>query len=431
MDFVLFLLVNATLFLRPAEVVPGMQDIELYKIVIIPALIVALPGVLAQLSGQALAARPVSVCVLGLWLAVPLSNLAHGDAENAWLNGYEFTKVLAYYLLFVATVNTPDRLRRFFFWMVLFTLATVLLAVLRFHGVIELPGGTGVLDRRDDGLGGEQIFLRLCGTGIFRDPNDFSLLLALGFPLVIYRLTDSQDTGRLLWLLPAGLLGYALACTQSRGGLLAVLIGLAVLFRARFGTRTSLLLLAAGLPVLLLVLGGRQTHFTSEDTAQMRFQLWSDGLMLLREEPLFGVGAGEFTHRAQMVAHNSFVHAYGELGLLGGTLFLGAFFFGLNSLWQLRAEKTLVLDPAVRRLQPYVLAVVAGFAGAMLSLTHVYTVPTYTALGLVTAYLGLAVAYPPVPVARFGLPLLQRFAVASVGFLTVTYVAVRFLVHWR
>jgi O-antigen ligase len=433
MDFFLFLLVNATLFLRPAEVIPGMQDVQLYTYLIVPCLLLALPRVLEQLRSDILVRQPITICVLGLLVLVPLSQLGHLETEKALLAGLEFAKVAAYYLLLVAIVNTPGRLRSLLFWLVLFTAGTALLAVLRYQGVIELPTLTTLADRRDDELGQEQVFLRLAGTGIFRDPNDFTLLLVLGIPLTLYFLTESAGTvGRLVWLAPLALFGYALALTQSRGGFLAVAVGLLVLFRARFGKGISLVLGILVLPALFLVLGSRQTDiFTTGDTAQQRYQLWSDGLVLFQESPLIGVGVGEFQPRAGMVAHNSYVQAYAELGFLGGTVFLGAFLYGLWTLWRIGPERTMILDPALGRLRPYVLAVVAGYAVAMLSLTHVYTVPTYTILGLATVYLGQAVVYPPVAVPRFSSRLAQRFAVASVGFLLATYVLVRFVVRWR
>jgi O-antigen ligase len=433
MDFVLFILVNATLFLRPAEVVPGMEDVQLYTYLIVPCLLLALPAVLEQLRGDVLVRRPVTVCVLGLVALVPLSQLGHLEPDKALLAGLEFAKVAVYYLLFVAIVSTPERLRRLLWWLVLFTAATALLAVVRYHGMIDLPTPSTLADQRDNELGEEQIFLRLVGTGIFRDPNDFTLLLVLGIPLTLWLLTESAGTaGRVVWLAPLALFGYALALTQSRGGFLAVALGLIVLLRARFGKRLSLVLGLLVVPALFLLLGGRQTDvFTTEDTAQQRYQLWSDGLMLFQESPVVGIGVGEFQPRAGMVAHNSFVQAFAELGFVGGTLFLGAFLYGLWTLWRLAPERTAILDPTLRRLRPYVLAVLAGYAVALLSLTHVYTVPTYTVLGLATAYLGLAVAFPPVPVPRFGGQLVQRFAMASVGFLLVTYVVVRFVVRWR
>jgi hypothetical protein len=433
MAFILFVLVNAALFLRPAEVVPGMQDVELYKFLIIPCLLCSLPAVLEQLQGERLAGRPITVCVLGLWLAVILSQLASGNVDKAALEGMNFAKIVAYYLLFVAVINSPQRLRRLLLCLLIFAAATTLLAVLRYNGVIELPTITTLEDRRPDGLGNEQVYLRLTGTGIFRDPNDFTLLLVLGIPLTLYHLTDGGDgVWRLAWIAPLVLFGYALTLTQSRGGFLAVTLGLVILFYARFGKYKAILLLAAVMPLLILFMASRQMELLNiGDTAQERYQLWSDGLMLLRESPIFGIGANEFSSRAGLVAHNSFVHAFAELGLFGGTLFLGAFFVGLWRLHRLGSGTTLVLDPDLRRLQPYVLAMVAGCVGAMMSLSHVYYVSTYTALGLSTAYLGLAFSWPPLPALRFNTPLVQRFALASFSFLAATYLVVRVVVQWR
>ena len=36
------------------------------------------------------------------------------------------------------------------------------------------------------------------------------------------------------------------------------------------------------------------------------------------------------------VAHNSFIHSYAEMGLIGGTLFLGAFWFAVKGMYDLR-----------------------------------------------------------------------------------------------
>ena len=61
-----------------------------------------------------------------------------------------------------------------------------------------------------------------------------------------------------------------------------------------------------------------------EGTGQARIQLWSDGLMFFQQSPLFGIGMENYRQFSRHVAHNSFIHCFAELGLLGGTLFLGA-----------------------------------------------------------------------------------------------------------
>src|SRR5262249_53319436 len=101
---------------------------------------------------------------------------------------------------------------------------------------------------------------RLRGTGIFQDPNDMCLAGAIAVPLCLYWLTDRRLGGlRLLWLAPLLVLGYTLYLTQSRGGLLGLVAGLAVLFHARFGWRRTLALGAVALPAVLVLLAGRLT----------------------------------------------------------------------------------------------------------------------------------------------------------------------------
>ncbi len=87
---------------------------------------------------------------------------------------------------------------------------------------------------------------------------------------------------------PLALFGYALALTNSRGGLLALLTAMLVLFQARFGWRKTLVLVPIVLPLMFLLFAGRQTEFTtSEGTSQQRIQFWSEGLAMFRQAPVF------------------------------------------------------------------------------------------------------------------------------------------------
>jgi len=61
------------------------------------------------------------------------------------------------------------------------------------------------------------------------------------------------------------------------------------------------------------------------------------------------------------------------------------------------------VDPELRRLQPYMTALVTAYATGMLSLSLCYSVPTFTILALATVYGQAAMTYPPVPALRFNL----------------------------
>lgn len=428
MDYLLFLLLNAVLFIRPAEIVPELLDLAIYEVVIIACLIVALPKLLEQLRLRSIVENPISACVIGVFFALVLSHLAYFRTWEARMLGAEFGKVVLYYLLLVGVLRSGPQLRTFLWSLAGFALVLTSLALLQFHEVLQIPGLETIQQKDYDKETGEMFIVpRLVSTGIFNDPNDLCLLLVSAMAICIYGLGERRfGLLRGLWLAPLGLFGYALSLTQSRGGFLALLAAALVLCRARFGWWKTIPLAAVALPLMFMIFSGRQTDISaSEGTGQARVQLWSEGLTLFREAPFFGIGQGEYVEEVGGVAHNSFIHAYTELGFFGGTFFLGAFFFALWTLYRLGSARMQILDPDMQRLRPYLLAIVAGYAAGMLTLSRTYIVPTYMVLGLVTVYLRVTPVYPPLPSLRFDFALAGRLAFVSVAFLLVTYVYVR------
>src|SRR5262249_51850043 len=274
------ILLNAVLFIRPAEIVPDLEAWPIYEVVILACLLVSLPSVVRQLEPAELAANPITACVLGLLVAVVLSHLSHFFLWGVRESSNLFVKVVLYYLLVVSTLNTLSRLRQFLFWLVVFITVLTVLAVCQYHGVVDIPALSAFNQLEYDPETGEQIILpRLRSTGIYNDPNDLSLILVVGILLCLAGLGGNSGVLRFAWVGPLALFGYALTLTYSRGGMLSLLAGLVALFQARFGWRKSILLSVAVLPVLLLGVGGRQADLaTSEGTGQARIQLWSEGL---------------------------------------------------------------------------------------------------------------------------------------------------------
>ena len=426
--FGIFLLLNAALFLRPAEIVPGLTGLEIYQFLILACLAVAFPAVLDQLSPRMLDTRPVTACVLGLFIAVVLSHLNRFDVSGAASCGYEFFKLVVYYLLFVSLVTTPARLKRFLFWLAIFAAALALLAVLQYHDLIRLPNLKALQAVETDRATGRDVIVRrLQATGPFHDPNDLCVLLVVGILLAAHGLTDRRKgSWRLAWLGPSFVLLYALALTQSRGGFIALLGGLLVFLHARFGWSATLGLGALLVPALFFVFAGRQTDISATSgTGQERIQIWSDGLMLFREAPLFGVGMNEYELSVGHVAHNSYLQAFAELGIVGGILFVGAFFVAFATLRSLGTQGRRIVDPELRRLYPYLTGAVAGYAVGMFTLTLNYIVPTYLILGVASSCGHITVTNPPVPTASFDLRLVGRCAGVAVLFLVGLTIFVR------
>jgi hypothetical protein len=469
MRFFLFILANAMLFLRPSELLPDFGDVELYRYVIAVCLFVSFPAVAQQLFSRSAGMPPITACVLGLLPAVILSHVSNGNMEEAVEQGTEFLKVIIYFVLLLGLVTTITRLRQFLLWLALFSAVLTCIAVIRYHGDTASPPpvpeekpqdepagsgpkkhkkihGTSVAEEVRDPETGELVKVnRMCGTGIFNDPNDLALVLITAIPLCLYWLTDVRYRAfRPLWIGLILLFGYALMLTHSRGGFLALMAGLVVFLQVRFGGKKTLALGMLLLPVLFAVFAGRMTSIsTSEGTGQTRIQLWSDGLMYFRDAPAFGIGMEAYHTVSAHVAHNSYIHCYAELGLLGGTLFVGAFYFAARGLYSQRP--TLGSEPAVpgfpeppetepgpdaevRRLHPYLMAMFVAYAIGIAFLSRSYIVPTYLLLGLAVVYLRLRPVTARPNWCRIPL---AHLAGVSVCFLAVSYTFVRMFVNWK
>lgn len=416
LGFLFFVLVNAALFMRPFEIFPAYFHPNTYLYLILACLAVSFPVVWKQLTARPL--FPVTICVFGVFVAVVLSHATQFAIDAAYNWGWEFAKIILYYLLLIGLISTPARLRQLLFCLVLFIGAQAAAAVLHFHGLINNPAFESITEeQRVNAIKGAEYLRRLCGSGIFHNPNELCYPLVVGMMICLYYVGGRRChlLARLVCLAALGLLGYALTLTHSRGGFLGLLVALLGLLIARFGWRKAVPFALVSLPVLFVVFGGRQTDLNVESgTGQTRVQLWSDGLVLFMRAPLFGIGTGNYQSRAGLVAHNTFVQNYAELGLFGGTLFVGAYYCALTALRRLSLHDAQILDPELRRLLPYLIAVVAGYMGCMLSMSLHNMVPTFTILGLVTVYVRLAATRPPVPMLRFDLTLILHMIVLSV-----------------
>jgi hypothetical protein len=433
MAFLLFILVNATLFIRPGEIVPDLEGWPIYQWLILSCLVVAYPRVFDQFTRDALVSRPVTVCVVGMWVAVVLSHLVRMATIEARENGFEFGKVILYYLLLMAVVDTPERLRKLLLCLVGFIGILALIAVLQYHGMIQMASLTTLEQQQIDPETGEVVIIpRLRATGIFNDPNDLCLALGIGILTCLYFAGDvRQGMLRFAWLAPVGLFGYTLKLTQSRGGLLGVTAGLFVLSCTRYGWKKATATAAVAVPLLLLVAGGRQADFNvgKEDTGQARIQLWGEGFALFKQSLVFGIGAGRYEEEVGQVAHNSFVHAYVETGLLGGTLFVGAFFCALQGLRRAGAA-TDSHDAEFMRLKVYLMAMAVGYSVGMWSLSRNYVVPTFLVLGLAAVYARLSAERSAAPALHLNSRLMKQLGVVSLGSVVLIYASIRLLAQW-
>jgi O-antigen ligase len=435
-DFALFIVVTAILFIRPTDFIPALADVPLYLIAILPCILLSWHKLVPQLTAAGLRERPVLALAMGILVLAIISCLLHGQLQTAFDFSTAWVKIPTLYWLMLAQIDSPRRLKFYVGWLVAIIAVPVLLAVLHYDGYInisafELPSADGGDAAASEG-GRPR---RLQGTGNFSDPNDICELVNCALVFSLYGLLDRRrPLGRLLWLAPIALFGRALALTQSRGGLLALVVGVVVLLRSRFRGTKLLLLAGTSLAALLLLFGGgRQTSIsTSEGTSQQRIQIWDTGFEMLKRSPLIGIGMDQFRQGsgADHVAHNAFVQLYTELGLIGGTLFFGQYYYCLINLKALGSRTVTLPDAEMRRLQPFLLAAMAGFATSEMSLTNGLTVVTYVMFGLTTAFIRLADPSPPLVGATMNGRLFCRIVFFSGLFLASLYAFTKYSVRY-
>jgi O-antigen ligase len=436
MGFVFFLLVTATLFLRPSEIVPDLQGFRIYEVLMIGSLILLRKEIFEALRPSAIRAQPITLCVVLMAAAIAVSHLQHVYLYGAKWGLEIYYKTALYYLMLVGCVTTPSRLLALLFTVCLCGTAMVGLCVIDYFGIVDFEFVTHITDREGSvsETNEEVMVWRMRGTGIFEDPNDICLVITSCTVLCAYfALNHCPGWWKVLWLAPLGVLMTGMLCTHSRGGLLSLVAAMLVLMTFRYGSRIAIAAVLVGVPGML-VMGTRQTSIDLEEgTAQDRIQLWSDGLDALKSADFFfGIGMGEYGDMAGLVAHNSFVHAYTELGIVGGTLFFGMFYFAFLELYRFRYVSREVPARTLRRFHPFLFAMLTGWTMGLMSLSRCYVVPTYLVIGLVAAFQNQAgaVLVPPRVFAFLDTRHIVRWAGASVCCLAGFFVFVKLFARW-
>ena len=192
---------------------------------------------------------------------------------------------------------------------------------------------------------------RLESVGNYNLSNSFALALTIGTAFAVAVLTTAHGfLGKLFWLLPV--CGFAVTCvyTKSRGGNLglAVVIVGSILLTPSIRSRAFKGLLLAGVIVamiasvpLILARGDVSGYFGGDVSAGDRMMVWQAGVLMILDNPLFGVGYGQFADRVvdygsdrKMLAHNTILSVAAETGIVGGVFFVAMIVTTLWSLWR-------------------------------------------------------------------------------------------------
>lgn len=249
---------------------------------------------------------PQHIMVTLLCVAMILSQAASG-----WIGGipYLLSMKLPVFILFfmlASMMNTTSRIENFLF---VYLVSAVIMAI---HGILQSETGVGWTGASTVEGG------RITYIGIFNDPNDLGQILISAIPFAVYFYAKNKSwLLKLAYLVSGGGLLYGIVLTDSRGTMVAFLAMLGLYIYQRYGKAKTIVLAALILPVVTVFSSRMSDLDASGESAAGRVEAWYTALELFRENPLFGVGVGNFTEFHHLTAHNSYLLTLAELGFVG------------------------------------------------------------------------------------------------------------------
>lgn len=307
-----------------------------------PAYPLAQTGIIIGLIGIAIDPHPIRVPTPLWWFGafVLWSGLGYAQSSYPDVARDGFIEYLKLWLIFLLGANVAHERRG------LRTLTIAWLALFAFYPV------RGTLFNVVFGI---SKFGRYAWNNIFANPND---LAALTLPMLALCIGLLQ-TERTRWVRIAATTGAVLLpaiifFTQSRGGIMALMLfGALVLLRHRKRARTLIILTAAASLVAITVpssvwsrLGGLRSVTSTETlgeadpegSAEQRYEIWKVAMAIAADHPVFGTGPATYpklhavyargsqfdrTALGERDTHSTYLNTLVEAGVVGLVLFLG------------------------------------------------------------------------------------------------------------
>lgn len=297
-----FLLVYlAVLYVRPHEYVPGLMGVPILPICLILALVLWLGRQAKDFSAPQFKLIPV-LTVLMAWSVL----------MSGWLTGAiavftEFYPVVLLFFMLATTVDSIAKLKQ------VFMVLSVSMVIIAAHCIDQAQTEDGI-----GWTGAKMIDERVAYLGFLSDPNDLSMAFVMILPMVLYLAKHAGLVFKLAWWAVALVILNALMLANSRGAILSVAAMLLQFGILRFGLMRSMVVGPILLLPILIFGPSRMSEMSAdEESAEGRIDAWHEGFQMLIHHPIFGVGKGMFTEYNHLTAHNSFVLAMAELGMVG------------------------------------------------------------------------------------------------------------------
>ena len=255
--------------------------------------------------------------MLALVLLIFISVATSGWVGGGIIQAEKFLRTA--FIPFLMISSIVDSLKKQYIFFALIIFAAMLMVV---NGIVQINNDLGI------GLMGNRIYtngseLRITYLGFLSDPNDLGMFLVMSLPLFFFFNEKIPAVLSPITWLSVPLLLYGMYLTNSRGTLLAGLSLLFFWFWRKYGTVKSIYASLPISPAILYIMSSFREIDVTEENAQGRLEAWYEGFQMFRESPIFGIGHEGFTDYYRLTAHNSFVLAFAELGIVGCLTWVG------------------------------------------------------------------------------------------------------------
>ncbi|MEI6224619.1 MAG: O-antigen ligase family protein [Deltaproteobacteria bacterium] len=373
------------LLLRPADIIPALAVLQPAKLFALGAL-----GLWAieKMVRQDLSWARCKLDLYFVWLTLALiasSMVGTDPGTSLALFQDVFVKIIILYVLLLNLVTSPARAAT--------TLTTIAVACASL-GVYALQAklsGQATIEGSRAGF-----------VGLLGDPNDLALCLLMGMPFLASAVM--QTKGRQRWFF--GILFVAvvsgIVSTQSRGGFMGMGAAAFILLREKVKSRGMQIgILAVGMAVLMAASGMSKRSSGGEgdgidESAQGRLDAWMAGARMVKAKPILGVGYDRFADNyptyvtnaviwGKLEAHNSFVKAIAETGIVGFIPFMAMVVLSFKSAFRLRKRRDELDDPLERAAVGSLFPTIVAFFISAFFLSQCWSWFTFILLALIAA----------------------------------------------
>lgn len=234
------------------------------------------------------------------------------------------------------------------------------------------------------------------------DSNGIAALFALFLPIAFSKVIEGTDTkDKIIGFFATASIALTIIFTQSRGGLLGLIVGIAFCF---FYSKKKKLILSTIFIVLIITTpfvsdqySERMETMTNRESlggsATSRLHLWKAGLMIFADNPILGTGLlsfplekfnyiDRFEHldpeylewlfrvQSPKVTHNTYIKYLADCGLVASLPFLLLLFFTLSANRKIRTKIPPALDEN-KKLIALLTGIECGIVGHCVSIMFI------------------------------------------------------------